>query len=306
MRIFFTEELLKQAKQNSNIILLTADLGFSVFEEFASILPKQYLNTGCSEANTVSMAAGLALSGKKVFIYSIVPFITMRCFEQIRVDVCMHQADVTLVGVGGGLAYGQLGPTHHAIEDIAILRALPNMYVICPGDPMESRLATRALIQARGPAYLRLNKKNDPQVHLHEFSFEIGKAIFLRNGKDVTLISTGSMLPRAIEVATLLEKKNITTTVLSMLTVKPLDTEALGRAVKTTSAFFTLEEHSVIGGLGGAVAEYLSESPIRPRVFHRFGIQDRFTRECGDPLYLHRIHGLTAEQITDSIVKLHH
>ncbi|MDP2624837.1 MAG: transketolase C-terminal domain-containing protein [Candidatus Peregrinibacteria bacterium] len=304
MRNEFTAELLEHAKKDPNILLLTADLGFSVFEEFAAACPDQYLNTGCAEANTLTMAAGLALSGKKVFVYSIIPFVTMRCFEQVRVDVCMHNADVTIVGVGGGLAYGQLGPTHHSIEDISIMRSIPNMKVICPGDPIESRLATRALIQEGGPAYVRLNKKNEPIFTESDVLFQIGKALTTRDGADLTLISTGGMLPVAMEVAGQLAEQKLETRVLSMHTVKPLDIEAIDKAIAETSNLFTLEEHSLIGGLGSAVAEYISEHPreAQPQTFHRFGINDRFTKTSGDQEHLRGLHGLNSDQITDAIL----
>lgn len=303
MRKHFADELLKHAKENPMLLLLTADLGFSVFEPFEEALPNQYLNTGCAEANTLSMAAGLALSGKKVVVYSIIPFITMRCFEQIRNDVCMHNADVTIVGVGGGLAYGQLGPTHHAVEDIALMRALPCMTVVCPGDPIEVRLATRALINLGGPAYLRLNKKGESIFHKEDISFEIGKAITLRKGKDVTLLSTGAILSEAVQVADKLKKENVSATVISMHTVKPLDIGAIDQAIARTHYLFTLEEHSIIGGLGSAVGEYISEQNKHPKGFYRFGIQDRFTKISGDQNELREFNGLSSSQITQEILR---
>lgn len=282
--------------------MLTADLGFSVFEDFEAARPKQYLNTGCSEANTVSMAAGLALSGKRVFVYSIIPFITMRCFEQVRVDMCMHKADVTLVGVGGGLAYGQLGPTHHAIEDISIMRSLPEMTVICPGDPVEARLATEALLKHKGPAYLRFNRSRDTIVHESDPVFEIGKAIQVRDGKDLTLVSTGGLLPTAVEAAEILSKSGKSVRVLSMHTVKPLDTDAIDDAIQDTGHIFSLEEHNVIGGLGSAIAEHISESSQALKAFKRFAIQDKFTKTSGSQNDLRELHGLTAPQIASVIL----
>lgn len=302
MRNQFTAELLQHAKKDPNILLLTADLGFSVFESFAEALPKQYLNTGIAEANTISMAAGMALSGKKVFIYSIVPFLTMRAFEQVRNDVCLHNADVTIVGVGGGLAYGQLGPTHHSIEDIAIMRALPNMRVICPGDPEESRQATRELVQTSGPAYLRFNKRGEP-LFTEGMPFKIGEATKLKEGKDITLVSTGGILGVTMDVAEQLEKQGLSCAVLSMHTVKPLDMEALENAVATTSNLFTIEEHSRIGGLGGAVAEWVSEQKTSPDTFYRFGIDDQFTKTGGDQAHLRKLHGLSAPQIAKTILE---
>lgn len=305
MRNAFATELLSAAEKNSDIILLTADLGFSVFEKFEEKLPKQYLNTGCSEANTISMAAGLAMAEKKVFVYSIVPFITMRCFEQIRIDLCYHNLDVTVVGVGGGLAYGQLGPTHHAIEDIAIMRALPNMKVLCPADPVESTLLTRALVKSGGPAYLRLNRGGDTVIHANpeklERNFAIGKAIFFKKGTQMTLITTGAMLKTTLQVAEMLEKKDISTAVLHFPTIKPLDKTAILKALNNTSHLVTIEEHNLIGGLGSAVAEILAENAATLYHFHRFAIPDRFTKEVGNQEYLRAVNHLDAESIFKDI-----
>lgn len=301
MRNAFAQELLEQARKNPNLLLLTADLGFSVFEAFEAELPKQYLNTGCAEANTAGMAAGLAMSGKKVFIYSIVPFITMRCFEQIRVDICYHNVDVTVVGVGGGLAYGQLGPTHHSIEDVSLMRSLPNMKVVCPSDPIESRLATRALVEKGGPSYLRLNRGGDTVIHNDDLQFEWGRAVRLREGKDITLISTGGMLGVTLEVATQLESHSIQATVLNMHTIKPIDKEAIMKVVDQTAHVVTIEEHSIIGGLGSAVAEVIAEYG-KPVKFKRLGILDRFTKEVGRQDYLRQINGLDIENLTELIL----
>lgn len=304
MRNAFAHTLLEYARQNSDLLLLTADLGFSVFEDFEAELPAQYLNTGCAEANTAGMAAGLALSGKKIFIYSIVPFITMRCFEQIRVDICYHNLDVTVVGVGGGLAYGQLGPTHHSIEDIALMRSLPNMKVVCPGDPIEARLATQALLKAGGPSYLRLNRGGDPVMHdpANPPDFRLGKALKLREGKDIALITTSAMLGSTLEVADRLAAQGISAAVFQMHTVKPLDEAAVLEAARNARAMVTIEEHSIIGGLGSAVAEILCEhAPHVP--LKRLGIRDRFTKEVGRQDHLRHVNGLDVETIVKTITK---
>lgn len=304
MRNAFVQELLQSAQKNSNIMLLTADLGFSVFEEFEAALPKQYLNTGCAEANTMSMAAGLALSGKKVFVYSIVPFVTMRCFEQIRVDVCYHNVDVTIVGVGGGLAYGQLGPTHHAIEDIAILRSLPNMKVVCPADPVSTRQLIKQLIEQGGPSYLRLNRGGDLVLYPEDTHFEWGKAIQVNSGQDLTLITTGAMLQTGLEVVKRMSDYGISVALLDMHTVKPLDTSAILEALENTHGIITLEEHSILGGLGSAVAEIIAEHSKKQYLFKRLGIRDRFTKEVGKQDYLRKINHLNPQDITETLVTL--
>lgn len=249
------------------------------------------------------MAAGMALSGKIVFVYSIANFPVVRPLEQIRNDVCYHNANVRITAVGGGMAYGSLGPSHHATEDIALMRALPNMMVVAPGDPVEARLAVRALVEYQGPAYLRLGRADEPVVHQVTPQFELGKAITVRQGRDVTLIATGGMLCNAIGAASTLSKLRLTCRVLSMHTVKPLDVEAVLAAAHDTSAIFTIEEHSIIGGLGGAVAEVLMEAEQRPRYFRRIGLNGTFSSVVGDQAYLHVRYGLDVEGIVRSILE---
>src|SRR6266480_7640900 len=213
-----------------------------------------------AEQNMTGIAAGMALSGKIVFTYSIANFPILRCLEQVRNDVCYHNANVKIVAVGGGLAYGSLGSTHHATEDLAIMRALPRMVVMAPGDPTEAEAATQAAAVHPGPCYLRLGRAGESKVHRGEIDFQLGKAIQLRDGKDLTLISTGGLLETAVQVAESLRHTDLQTRVLSMHTVKPLDSDAILTAARETGAVFTLEEHSVVGGLGGAVAELLAEA----------------------------------------------
>src|SRR3954470_17523784 len=194
MRMSFIEALCEAAARDARVHLLTADLGYSVVEPFAAAFPRRFTNVGVAEQNLIGVAAGLALCGKCVFVYSIANFPTLRCLEQVRNDVCYHQADVKIVAVGGGLAYGPQGYTHHGVEDLAIMRALPGMTVVAPGDPIETRLATRALARQPGPAYLRLGKAREPAVHASPPRFRLGRAIRVRAGRDATLISTGTML----------------------------------------------------------------------------------------------------------------
>ena len=301
MRTAFIEALFEIARQDKRIVLIVGDLGFGVVTPFMEHLPDQFVNAGVAEQNMTGMAAGMALSGKIVFTYSIANFPVLRCLEQIRNDVCYHNANVRIVPVGGGMAYGALGPSHHATEDIAIMRALPNMMVVAPGDPMEARLATRALIDYRGPAYLRLGRAGEPDVHSTEPPFELGRAITVRSGNDISLITTGSMLYDAVKVAEGLAGQGIQARVLSMHTVKPLDTEAVLAAAGETSAIFTIEEHSITGGLGSAVAETLMEAGQRPRYFKRIGLNDRFSSIVGDQDYLRAQYGLDVGGITHTV-----
>jgi len=304
MRTAFIQTLNDLASRDPRVCLVVGDLGYSVIEEFATKYPDQFVNAGVAEQNMVGLAAGLAMTGKVVFTYSIANFGTLRCLEQIRNDVAYHRANVKVVAVGGGLAYGNLGVTHHASEDIAILRALPNMVVLSPGDPVEARLATRALVAYDGPAYLRLGKAGEAIVHADEPRFELGKAITVREGRDLTLVATGSMLVTATAVAQLLAKKGLTVRVLSMHTIKPLDREAVIAAATETRWIFTLEEHSVEGGLGGAVAEVLAELDGAHAPLKRIGLRPEFNKVVGDQKYLKALHGLDEDGVMKTIEPL--
>lgn len=301
MRTAFIETLNELADSDPRVCLIVGDLGYSVIEEFAQKHPDQFVNAGVAEQNMIGLAVGMALSGKVVFTYSIGNFGTLRCLEQIRNDVCYHWANVKVVAVGGGLAYGNLGVTHHASEDVAILRALPNMTVVAPGDPMEARLATRAVVALDGPCYLRLGKAGEPVVHLKEPAFELGRAIELRSGSDLTLIASGGMLATADKIAAQLAEKGIGVRLLSMHTIKPLDREAVIRAATETRFVFTLEEHSVEGGLGGAVAEVLAELEGAHAPLKRIGLRPQFNAVVGDQKYLKSLHGLDEEGVMKTI-----
>jgi transketolase len=285
MRTAFIDTLTELAAADPRIWLITGDLGFSVLERFAERFPERFLNVGVAEQNMTGVASGLAHSGKLVFTYSIANFPTLRCLEQIRNDVCYHAANVKVVAVGGGYAYGPQGYTHHGLEDLAVMRALPGMTVIAPGDPVETRLATRAIVAHPGPCYLRLGKANEPVVHRSEPEFAIGQALPVRPGRDVTLITTGGVLKVAVDVAERLAPEGIDVAVLSMPTVKPLDEAAVLRAAWATGAILTVEEHGIVGGLGSSVAEVLAEagSPAR---FRRYGAPDRISHLVGSQEFL--------------------
>ncbi len=301
MRTAFIETLNELADKDPRVCLIVGDLGYSVIEEFANKHPDQFVNAGVAEQNMIGLAVGMALSGKVVFTYSIGNFGTLRCLEQIRNDVCYHRANVKVVTVGGGLAYGNLGVTHHASEDVAIMRALPNMTVVAPGDPVEARLATRAVVALDGPAYLRLGKAGEPVVHADEPTFTLGRAITMREGSDLTLIASGGMLATADRVAAQLAEKGLSVRLLSMHTIKPLDRDAVVRAATETRFVFTLEEHSIEGGLGGAVAEVMAELDGSRALLKRIGLRPQFNAEVGDQKYLKSLHGLDEEGVMKTI-----
>lgn len=303
MRTTFIDTLCHIAAQNSRVHLLCGDLGYAVLERFATQFPDRYLNVGVAEQNMTGIAAGLALSGKIVFTYSIANFPTMRCLEQIRNDVCYHRANVTIVAVGGGLAYGPAGYTHHGLEDIAVLRAMPHMTVIAPADPVETRLATEAIVAHDGPFYLRLGKGGEPIVHTHVPAFTLGRAIWRQEGAAVALLSTGTMLAESEKVATLLREHGLTPSVVSMPTIQPLDREAVLACARTCRLLVTLEEHSIVGGLGSAVAEVLAEEAPRHTRLLRCGVPSgQMSKTHGSQTYLRRVYGLDAESIAHRIV----
>jgi transketolase len=291
MRTGFVEALLEEARSRPDLMLVTGDLGFSVLERFRDALPAQFLNAGVAEQNMTGIAAGLAEVGKTVFTYSIANFPTMRCLEQIRNDVCYHGYKVRVVSVGGGFTYSTQGYTHHGVEDIGVMRALPGMTVIAPGDPQEARLATRALCDFPGPAYLRLGKAGEPKVHAGTIDFRIGRAIRVREGGDVTLVSTGGMLMHTMETAQALAKDGISARVLSMHTVKPLDVQAIRDALTETKALVSVEEHNVGSGLGAAIAQVVATHEGPRARFRMYGLPDEHYDRVGSLAYLRELMG---------------
>ncbi|HBH00803.1 MAG: transketolase [Elusimicrobia bacterium GWA2_69_24] len=299
MRDAFAAEITELATEDARLVLLSGDIGNRLFERYKQRHPDRFLNCGVAEANMISMAAGMALSGLRPVAYTIAPFVTTRCLEQIRVDLCYHNLPVVIVGVGAGLSYASLGGTHHACEDIALLRVLPNMSIVCPGDAMEVRLAIRAALGQERPIYIRLGKKGEPAVHERPPEFVIGKGIVLRQGSDVCLLSTGTVLPLALAAATRLERDGVSAQVVSFHTVKPLDERLLTDVAGRIPLVVTIEEHSVLGGLGGSVAEWLADGPSRGVRLLRIGTADEFMHGGGEQEHAREHFGLTAEKVAE-------
>lgn len=297
MRDAFVKKLVDVAKQEESIILMSGDLGYNVLNKFWDIMPKRFINAGIAEQNMTSVAAGLALEGKHVFTYSIANFPTLRCIEQIRNDVAYHNANVTIVSVGGGFAYGYLGMSHHATEDIAMMRALPEMKVFTPGDPMETELAVELIAKHKGPSYLRLGKGREKRLHDALPNVNIGKAIQLREGNRVAIFCAGSILEEGIKAADVLKKDNISTSVYSFLTVKPIDRYTIEFSSNHYDLIVTLEEHNVMGGFGSAVAEVFSEL-VKPKArLKKLGLSDEYSSIVGSQNYLREQYGLSAEKV---------
>lgn len=305
MRNTFVKTLVKLAEVDERIFVITPDLGFSVLEEFEEKFPDRFLNVGIAEANAVSIAAGLALSGKIVYVYSIIPFVTMRPFEQIRVDVAYMNTNVRLVGVGAGVTYGPAGATHHSIEDIAIMRALPNMVIFAPSDPYEVEKITEESVSHRGPIYFRLAKKGEPIISNQQEEIKIGKANYIKRSDDgkIAILFTSNASDIALEVSQKLEKVNFKNDLVSMHTIKPFDYKALEDILKNKKYIFTIEEHSIIGGLGSVVAEYIAESIQNP-VFKRFSLPDEYSHYVGSQNFIREKFGFTTDSIYKKIIEI--
>lgn len=293
------------AKRDDRVVFVGSDLGAGVLAEFKATFPDRFFMEGVCEQNIVGMAAGLAMEGRVVYVNTIATFLTRRCFEQIAVDLCMHNVNVRLIGNGGGLVYAPLGPTHLATEDLALMRALPNMTIVAPADAEEMDRFMRVSLDHRGPIYVRVAKGHDPVVTTDTDAFRIGRAVPMRDGHDALIVTTGVGLQVSLAAADQLTIAGIDATVLHVPTVKPLDTEALAAAAERVPAIVAVEEHSIIGGLGSAVAEYLAESNLLDgRSFRRIGIRDVFPGGYGDQAGMMRRLGISPESVSAVVQQL--
>lgn len=303
MRKAFVKTLIDLAERDENVYLLTGDLGFGVFEDFIKRFPGRFLNCGVAEQNMIGVAAGLALSGKKPYVYSIVPFVTMRCFEQIRNDLCYQNLDVKIIGTGSGFSYGELGATHYGLEDIAVLRSLPNMVIFSPADPLETEELILKSYQIKNPSYIRLARSGEPLIHKNLPQLEIGKPLVLKEGEDGAVIATGShQVGAGLEAVEKLKELGYHFKMINLHTLKPIDKEALLKELKDIKKVFTIEEHNKIGGLGSAVAEILAESDWQGKL-KIIAVPDEYPSEIGGPDYLRRKYFMAPEQIIDTIFR---
>lgn len=307
MRDTVIKTLIELGKKDKNVELVTGDLGFEVLKSFWETLPDQFINAGIAEQNMTGMAAGMALEGKKVFTYSIGNFPTLRCLEQIRNDCAYHNANVNVICVGGGYVYGSLGMSHHATEDIAILRALPDVTVICPGDPNEAALATKVIANTEGTCYLRLGRGGEQVVNTQMKEFVIGKAYKIRDAKSlpkkVAIFSTGAILEETAKACQMLEEQGIGVEEYSFPTVKPIDKAVIEDCANRFDNIFTVEEHNIIGGFGGAVAEVMAECGAKARL-HRIGINDFYCIKVGNQNYLREQVGINADGIINKVKEI--
>lgn len=302
MRKTFVDTLTVLARRNPEIICVIGDTGFSVFEDFEREFKERFVNTGIAEQNFISFGAGLAAMGMKPYLYNVVSFMTLRGMEQILLDICYQENPVVLVGVGGGHAYGSAGPTHHSGQDIAMMRTLPNMTIVCPADPVEMQAVLYESEHYNKPLYIRIGRSIDPVIHEKEIDFKIGKAIQLTEGNQGVLFATGTMVKDAIQVYHKLKKQGINISLYSMHTIKPIDEEVILESLEKYDAIFTLEEHSKIGGLGSAVSEILIKKMNTHHViFEAFGFPDMFAPVTGSRESLNCLYGIDSDHVAERI-----
>jgi transketolase len=302
MRDTFSEEITALAGSDLRIVLLMGDIGNHMFDNFKELYPTRFFNCGIAESNMISVAAGLAMCGFRPFIYTFSSFDIGRPFEQIRVDLAFQNIPVVIIGLGGGLTYSSLGPTHYFCEDLGITRMLPNMTVICPADAVETRAAIRASLQNEGPVYIRIGRKNEPSIHKTLPDFVIGKGITIEDGTDICILGTGTILPNIIAAAHILRESGLKPCVISFHTIKPLDSHLLKKVFSDYPLVVTIEEHSLIGGFGSAVAEWFCDQSI-PLKSHlmRIGIKDEFLHYAVNQERARDYYAISPEKLADAI-----
>jgi transketolase len=301
VRNAFARTVTRVAEDNPDIVLLAGDIGNRLFDDYKDRYPGRFYNCGVAEAGMTGIAGGLAASGLHPITYTITPFNTLRCLEQIRLDICYPNYPAIIVGTGSGLSYAGLGVTHHSMEDIGLMRMLPNMHVVCPGDVVEVELAVKAAVELARPVYIRLGKKGEPQVHSKPPEFQIGKGIVLQTGKVIALLSVGNMLSVATEVSAQLEKAGTLPTLVSLHTIKPLDDKLLSQLFSNFEKLAVIEEHGLAGGAGSAILEWANGKGLEASKVVCFGAKDSFLTACGSQQEARRYLGLDAESIVSSL-----
>ncbi len=304
MRKVFNKTLLDLAKIDKRIFMILADIGYGEVEPFAQSFPDRYFNVGVAEQNMTGVACGVAMEGNIAITYSIANFPTLRCLEQIRNDVCYHNANVKIVIIGGGTAYGPLGISHHSTEDLAIMRALPNLVVLAPSDCIEAEAATKAMIEYEGPVYYRCGYKGEKDIHSGPIDFKIGKAIQVKDGNDAAVIYTGTVGYNAKLAVDELSKKGINCRLISMHTIKPIDRDIIVKAARETGCIVTVEEHNINGGLGSAVAEVLADTGNLNVKFKRIAFPDVNISKVGSQEWIRTQYGMSPEAIESEIKAL--
>jgi len=306
MRDAFANEMKSIVERKNNVVLLSGDIGNRMFDGLKKSRPDQFINCGIAEANMMSMAAGMGLCGMRPVIYTITPFTTLRCLEQIRIGVAYHQSPVVIVGTGSGLSYSELGPTHHSLEDMAVIRTIPNINVLAPADKVELIFQLREALESPVPTYIRIGKKGEPNLGNLNNNYGIGKANILREGKKYLLLGVGPILGEALKAAEMLKSKGVNLCVASMGGVSPLDVEFLSQMVsRNFTHWITLEEHGIVGGLGSSIIEWLSESNNSKTInLRRLGVPKQFINKLGNQEYTRNQLGLDCLGIKRKILEL--
>lgn len=301
MRASFAKELTRLAIDRSDIVLLSGDIGNRMFDEYKEVAPGRFFNCGIAEANMMSLAAGMALNNLRPFVYTITPFTTTRCLEQIKIGVAYHKAPVTIIGTGSGLSYAELGPTHHSLEDLAIIRCIPDINVLCPSDSNELIAQLNESLTSSKPTYIRIGKKGEPIIYENQEDLGIGKFNLIKEGLDILILASGVILSEALEASTILNEHSVSAAVAGVGSIKPLDDDFLFRMTKKYSTWISIEEHGIIGGLGSSLLEWLSTNNINNVKLERFGTPDSFIHELGNQAYTRKRLGLDKGSIAKRI-----
>jgi transketolase len=303
MRSAFAAAIMEMADSGADIHLLTADLGFKIFDNFRDKHPDKFTNVGVAEPNMIGVAAGMAMQGTRVFCYSMIPFLIFRTLDQIRSDIAAMRLPVTLVGVGAGMSYGIEGMTHHAIEDLAVMRAIPQFTILAPGDPLECKTLVFQAQQLTGPSYVRLGGNNDAVFHGINDSIVLGKISAIKENGPIACIAIGAMLARAHAAAELLHSEGVQCRIYSAHTLKPFDDRLIKKISAECKVIVTIEDHSIINGLGTAVAEILLQARY-PGLFCKIGLPDAYSSTLGNKDWLYDFYGMSPENIKNTLLSL--
>ena len=304
MRHVFINELIKESKKDKNIYLITADLGFRAFETFQKEFPDRFINLGVAENNMIGVGAGMALQGKKVFVYSILPFVVFRSLEQIRNIICHNNLNVKLVGGGGGFSYSVQGISHNTSEDLSVMRSLPNMNVYNPGSKIEASIAIRTLFDIKGPSFIRLGKAPENDYYKEKPKYKIGDGLLIKNGNDLTIFCSGNITEEVVGAANKLKNQNINAKIISMMCLKPINSKFIVSQI-TSKNVVTIEEHSEVGGLGSAISDILMSNNLNHHIsFKKIALKDLCHKEIGSQNYLRKLNGLDCDSIVREIIKL--
>ncbi len=306
MRSLFAKEITNIAKNNKKVVLLSGDIGNRMFDEFKDFSPDRFINCGIAEANMMSLASGMALCGLRPVIYTITPFTTTRCLEQIKIGAAYHNANLLIIGTGSGLSYSELGPTHHSLEDIAIIRSIPGIRILTPSDPEELKVQLNQSLLLNGPTYIRIGKKGEPNIFSKDNYLGIGKANVIRKGTDILILAIGPIISEALSASNDLANENINVEVASMGSVKPLDEKFLEEnLIRNFKYWVTLEEHGLIGGLGSAILEWASDNNYLDKLkLKRIAVENQFINKLGNQNYTRKMLGLDSSGIKKTVKKL--